>query len=304
VTQLDHLGRQAVDRRQRLGSPVPARPAQSQFGVHRPGQLAGQTQVQQHANGVHVGGRGGRDPVEAFRGDEGRRADHRAVQSGFDLPGRRGDAEVEHLDPGRGEHDVGRFDVPVHDAVRMRGGERRTHLGADPYADPPVDRPGGEMYGQGLPLGQLHHDVRQRLAGQQFGLAEVVHAGHVGVQQLGGRPGLGADPVQRLRLVGVPRGDQLHRDRTVQHPVAGPPDLGHPPDADALFEVVTLVQRPHQPLLPSPSAADRRAEPGRLMLALRPRRRLPSYPRLSSANPPGEAPGRPGARATGRFRLR
>nr|BFE71399.1 hypothetical protein GCM10020092_047000 [Actinoplanes digitatis] len=104
------------------------------------------------------------------------------------------DAEVEHLRAGRGEHDVRGLDVAVHDPLRVRRGEGRGHLGADPDGDAPVEQPGVEVRAQGLPLDQLHDDVRHLAIRCRRG-AEVVHAGDVRVREPRGGPGLGADQV-------------------------------------------------------------------------------------------------------------
>src|SRR5688572_20968544 len=53
-----------------------------------------------------------------------------------------------------------------------------------------------------------------------------------------GRPRLGPDALPRRRVGGVPRSEQLDRDRTAEHLVVGPPYHGHAASAEALDQAV------------------------------------------------------------------
>ena len=71
-------------------------------------------------------------------------------------------------------------------------------------------------------------------------LAVVVHRGDAGVVQRGGDPGLGAEPVQELRVAGQLGPQDLHRDDAGQPDVVGRPDLAHPADGDPPVEPVAV----------------------------------------------------------------
>ena len=99
---------------------------------------AGEQLVEDHPEGVDVGGRGGRVAEDAFGGQVGGGAEQVAGGEGG-LAGRRGDAEVEHLDLAvRGQEHVARLDVAVDDpgpVGRLQGVGDRGH-------DPDRLRPG------------------------------------------------------------------------------------------------------------------------------------------------------------------
>jgi hypothetical protein len=198
--------------------------------------------VDQQPERVHVGGGGDLVGGEPFRRQVGGRAEQLAV--GLDLrPADDGrEAEVDDLRAGRGEHDVGRLDVAVHQVLRVRGGERGGHLGQRPQRRPRRQRPVGESLGEGTAWQQLHHHVRHRPAVIAARLAVVVHVGDVRVPQPGGGLRLGLDPGAGDRTGGVPAGEDLQRDRAVEHEVVRAPHHRHAAGAEAILEPVAVVE--------------------------------------------------------------
>jgi hypothetical protein len=90
----------------------------------------GEELVQKAAHRVQVGARVDGVSHRLFRGEVLRGADHHGGLRHADVPCVTGDAEVHDLDlAGPGDHDLGRLDVPVHDAVLMGMGERLQNAG-------------------------------------------------------------------------------------------------------------------------------------------------------------------------------
>jgi hypothetical protein len=72
----------------------------------------------------------------------------------------------------------------VHDATRVRGGQRGRDLGTNAHGGRPRQTPHtGEDGGKRLAVNKLHHDVRHRLTVDRGGLAVVVHVGDVRMAQ-------------------------------------------------------------------------------------------------------------------------
>ncbi len=200
--------------------------------------------VEQTAGGVQVGAVVDGLAQRLLGGEVLRRShDHaglghrrlRAVQ-------RTGDAEVHHLDRAgvRDDH-VGRLDVPVHDPVLVRVGQRLQHPGDD---DQRLLRRRGlrveQQVADGAALDELHDDVRDGLTGHGV-LAGVVHRHHRMVVEAGDRLRLTREPGLGDRVLGKIGAQQLHRDRTSQPDVLGREDLGHAAPAQAAGQPVASV---------------------------------------------------------------
>ena len=55
-------------------------------------------------------------------------------------------------------------------------------------------------------------------------------------------PRLGPEALERLRILGVFRAQQLDRDRAPQHPVLGSPYLAHSPFGDPPLQQVAVTE--------------------------------------------------------------
>ncbi|GAA3308720.1 hypothetical protein GCM10020295_71480 [Streptomyces cinereospinus] len=144
--------------------------------------VAGEELVQHAAQRVDVTGRA-RGPAErALRGEVEAGADDLA--GGGERGGRvvqeAGDAEVADLQRAVGvQQQVGRFDVAVHDALLVGGGQPGGRLGGDPrHALGGLRARVGEHPGQAVAVHQLHHQEEPVLV-----RAEVQYADHVRVMQ-------------------------------------------------------------------------------------------------------------------------
>jgi len=135
--------------------------------------------------------------------------------------------------------DVGRLDVPVHDARPVRGAQR----GDDPQAD--LGRPGRaegplllKQVTQRPVREELHDDPRTAVF-----LDDVENPDHVWVVEPGGQLRFrGGAAAGRLlfRLGKVHRPDQfLHRHLTAKELIAGPPHNAHAATADDRAEPVS-----------------------------------------------------------------
>ncbi|GAA0923600.1 hypothetical protein GCM10009558_035640 [Virgisporangium aurantiacum] len=202
--------------------------------------MTGEHPVQQYAQPVHVGGGHDRVARQPLRCHVGRGAEQHRVAVG-ELTDRGGDAEVDDLGlPVRRDHDVGRLHIAVHDAVLVRGTERRGHLRADAQHVGHRQRTVFEALGQRLAGEQLHHDVRNALAVVM--LTEVEDPGDVRVSQLRDRLGLGPDAPAGVPVGDETWGEDLHRHLTVEHLVVGTPDDGHTAFSEALDQSIPTGQ--------------------------------------------------------------
>ena len=137
------------------------------------------------------------------------------------------EAEVEKLRAGARQHDVGRLEVAVDDAVAVRAIERVGDLGA--VADHLVggQRPARQPAGQRLALQVLHDEE-----GDAFLLADVVEHADVRMVHRPDRPRFAVEPLAQLRVVGEDRREDLDGDGAVEPGVAGLVDLPHPAGPD------------------------------------------------------------------------
>ena len=137
-----------------------------------------------------------------------------------------GDPEVGDLHlAGRADQQVPGLDVPVHQARRVRRLQARGGLGEHVHGVGGSQRPGRQHTRQGRPVHQLHHQVRRS---RRAVLAVVVDLRDARMGHRPGVPGLGPEPGQHLRVLGVLRPQQLDRHRPAQHEIRRPPDLAHP----------------------------------------------------------------------------
>ena len=136
------------------------------------------------------------------------------------------------------DHDVGGFQVAMHDPGFVGGREARRHL--------PGNRDGAilgepafflEQRRQVRSLHVRHRDVRDAVD-----LAEIVDANHVLVRDLAREEKLALEAALEglggLGVVGVWRPDDLHGDRDLEHLVPGLIDRAHPAGAEQPDDVI------------------------------------------------------------------
>ena len=142
-----------------------------------------------------------------------------------------GDAKVHDLHvAGVGDHDVRRFDVPVHDARRMRGGERLRHgyhdLGCLAYGQ-------WAHFAQGFAVHELHDDVRHLHAVALDG-ARVKHTDDGRVVELGAVLRLFFEPVAKALVAGEIVAQDLNGYVAAEDGVGRLVDVAHATGADGV----------------------------------------------------------------------
>ncbi len=142
-----------------------------------------------------------------------------------------GDAEVADLHgPVRGAHHVGRFQVPVHDALGVGVGESRRDLFGhveDLCQGERLPFVVGQQLAEVAALQQLHDEVEQSVV-----VPEVVHDRHTPVLERGGDPRLPPeafpqDAEEPRVLAPPPRLQTLYGHTSAQRLVARPPHFTH-----------------------------------------------------------------------------
>jgi hypothetical protein len=187
----------------------------------------GQALEEQAGQRVDVGPVVGRGRAEPLGGHVVQRTDGRAGSGQAGAVDRAGDPEVDQVDEvrgvlGAGAQHVGRFDVAVHQAVRVRGVQRRGDLGDHVHGRRRVERAARQHRAQVGALDQPHVD--EQLATD---LAVAVDRDDVRLAEPGGHLGLVAEPRGVVRVAGQARQQQLERDHPVLGGVVGPVDLAH-----------------------------------------------------------------------------
>ena len=128
----------------------------------------------------------------------------------------------------RGQKDVRRLDVPVHDAGTMRRVEAVSQR--DPQIDHErcLERSTREPLLHRLALQEFHDQKRVAVAC----CSNVVQRADVRMRERGDGLGLSLEAVSELRVVGDPGGEDFDRDRPIETGVARPVDLAHPASPD------------------------------------------------------------------------
>ncbi len=124
---------------------------------------------------------------------------------------RGGQAEVDDLDAGRGDHDVARGQVAMHHPPAMGHGQHVRRGGRDPHRLRPVQRAVGEHLGERHPGQQFQHHVRDHRAVRERRLAVLEHPGHARVPEPIGDQRLTPHVIARRRVVGQARREHLDR---------------------------------------------------------------------------------------------
>ena len=198
---------------------------------------AGEKLIQDHAAGKQVGAAVYRQPLVLLRRHVGRGADFGADlrQHGrLDL----GDAKVGHLDVTVvGDHDVGRFDVPVYHLIAVGVVERAQNFAHDANDFLEFEFLGLiEIFFQFLAAQVLHRDI-----GDVVGLAIVVDRAHARMVEPAGCLGFLLETVEQIfRLGGVERvfDHRFDRNTASDHRVAAIVDGTHRARAEDSNHVV------------------------------------------------------------------
>ena len=136
----------------------------------------------------------------------------------------RGDPEIgdQRTTGGRFEQDVVRLHVAMHDALRVRVGQRPRDLADQPYAIAGRHRATlPNALGERFPFDERHH-----VEDEAVDLVDGMNRDYVRVRQLGGEPRFAQEAVaQSLRLVGR---EELDRDEAVEVDLAREIDDSHP----------------------------------------------------------------------------
>jgi len=149
-----------------------------------------------------------------------------------------GDAEVEHLRlAAPGDEDVRRLDVAVDDAAGVRGVETVGDLDAEIEHAVERQRSARDLLLQRVAVEQLHHDELLALV-----LADVVNRADVRVVERRGHARLASEPIERLRVGGEIRGQELQRDLAAQADVFGAVHHAHAARAEPLQDLVVTDQ--------------------------------------------------------------
>ena len=153
-----------------------------------------------------------------------------------DLPGsdQFGQSEVHDLGLVFGaDHDVGRFDVPVDDALLVSLPEAPGHLDGDPEGL-------ARIHGTGLDpvLQALSFDIRHGDKGLSVGLVDLEDGADIGMIQSRGGPGLAYKTLLGLRIAGQLRRQKLQGDGSAQADILGLIDHSHAALADLFQDLV------------------------------------------------------------------
>jgi hypothetical protein len=153
---------------------------------------------------------------------------------------RLGDPEVEDLHaPVGAQLDVGRLEVPVHDALAMGLLERLRHLQRDAGRLLEGQGPAAEPLGQRLALHQLQHQV-----GRPVDQLEPVDRGDARMAQRGEEPGLALEAAAQIGNVSNGLAEGLDRHLAAQHRIEGLVDAAHAPDAEERLHLVASEALP------------------------------------------------------------
>ena len=193
-----------------------------------------------HPEGVDVTARRRRLAQHLLWSQVGRRTEDRTGLGQLRAAGGQRDAEVGQRNGSVGpDQQVGRFDVPVHDAAVVHRLQRLGGLGDQVHRRGRVEpAEAAQRGGQRFSLDVLHHQVGARLVAM-----EVVDRDDAGVLHARHRAGLDQEPPDEFGVVEQFGQHDLHRDGPAEHEVGGPPHLSHATRPDALVQPVPAAER-------------------------------------------------------------
>src|SRR5437016_386094 len=114
------------------------------------------------------------------------------------------DPEIEELRSHRRQHDVGRLEVAMNDALAVRRIQSVSYLYRAPHQRAAVHRPVLQSLGKRVAFQVLHHEEVDALLA-----ADVIQRTDLGVIEAGDRSRLAFEPFARLRLPGRSRCEHL-----------------------------------------------------------------------------------------------
>ena len=146
-----------------------------------------------------------------------------------------GDSEIEDLDAAiLAQHDVRRFDIPMHYIAVVCVAQPFTHLDDDVGLVQQAQRPARRQHRiQVLALQILHYQIRIPVE-----VSQVVNRHDVRVNQAGQRLCLDEEPLQLCRIFREPAGDHLDGDWPVQVGIVGLVHHSHATAPDDLDNVI------------------------------------------------------------------
>ncbi len=143
------------------------------------------------------------------------------------------EAEIENLGPPLGEKDVGRLNIPVHDAGRVRDVQAIGQCGGNVEECSEINRTAKQPLLQRFAVQQLHDNERPTIR-----VTDVVDRADVGMLQSGHRSRFALRSLSRLRGISQMRGDNLDRDVASQARIAGLVNLTHGTGAERRDDLV------------------------------------------------------------------
>ena len=151
------------------------------------------------------------------------------------MPGELREAEVEYLRPAVVcQEDVGRFDIPVDDALSV--GRLQTPGDVDSEPDRLIDGHGALLQTLSYRLTFIARQNEEELS--VLGLLDLVDRAYVGMVEPGSGLSLREEPVLGTLVASEFGGEELERDRALEPGVLGPVDDAHAAAAEFLDDPV------------------------------------------------------------------
>ena len=232
---LKNGGHAGIEKRQGRGVMMEDALTGSDEGTGEEGISAGESFVENHAQGEEVGAAVGNFLAQELRGHvggstgEGGEAIHGRAAIGAGEVASQAEVEDLHL-TGGGEHDVFRLDIAMNDAVRMSGYEGLGALQGD-FEELLQSKRAAQTLAQGFAL-DVFHDQEDVLAL----LEDVVDSGDMRIVEAGGALGLVEEAAAGGRVVAQGRSHALEGDSAPELAVAGAIHLAHSPAAQTLAD--------------------------------------------------------------------
>ena len=208
--------------------------------------------------------------------------------------GQPGDPKIRDLYAAVPEHqDVLGLDIPVDDPPAVGVAQGPEDLGDEMDGLPPVQRgaPLLHVLLQGHAVNELHDDIVQPV-----GMAHIVDGHNVHVGEHGHRLGLIVETAAEIRVVGQLGLQNLHRHQTVEPVIPALVHHGHAAHADALHQLIPVIQQFPYVLIHRSCSSSFTAVPSRWSHYPGPQAPAPG-PASAGSTPPRCPGGRPPAAA-------